>query len=194
MKSDCVSFTINGKCSGCGQCCTELIPLTYNEVKLIRAYVKEKQIQPYSDVYFNYKGKESVNLMCPFRDFDKRICKIYEVKPKICRVFKCDQDEHTIVSNKKAAHNRAKYNKCKSEREAITNVYSTRELIYGDSLDTIRILIGNLVRMKKPVFTEGVIKLLKNFGREDIATEELVDKAIKEYNNHDKKARGVDNE
>ena len=48
----CTNYCIKGSCSSCGNCCTELLPLTISEVKLIKAYVKEKGIKPYSDVFF----------------------------------------------------------------------------------------------------------------------------------------------
>ena len=63
-----------------------------------------------------------------------------------------------------------------------------RELIYGDVCDTIRILVGDLVRLERPVFTQGVINILNAFGREDIAKTDLVDKVIDEYKYHDKVA------
>ena len=194
MATSCTNYCINGSCSNCGNCCTELIPLTINEVKLIKAYVKEKQIKPYSDIFFKYHDKESTNLMCPFRDFEERKCRIYEVRPKICRVFKCNQDLRTIDTHKEGAHKRANYNKTNSPKKPITKVYSTRELIYGDKLDTIRIIVGNLVRMEKPLFTQGVINILNAFAREDLAVPEMVDKVLKEYKEHDLIARGEDNE
>ena len=182
----CTNYCIKGSCSSCGNCCTELLPLTISEVKLIKAYVKEKGIKPYSDVFFKYEGRESTNLMCPFRDFETKKCRIYEVRPKICRLFKCNQDDRTIETHKEAAHKRANYNKTTSPKKPITKVYSMRELIYGDVCDTIRILVGDLVRLNRPVFTQGVINILNAFGREDIAKAELVDKVIDEYKYHDK--------
>lgn len=181
MAEVCTNYCNKGKCSSCGNCCTELLPLTIDEVKLIKAYVKEKHIEPYSNIFFIYEGKESTNLMCPFRDFDEKKCRIYEVRPKICRLFKCDQDLRTVDTHKLNCHKRAQYNKSKSIKEPITKVYSTRELIYGDELDTIRILIGNLARMEKPVFTEGVIEILKTFKRDDLAIKDKVDRVIEEY-------------
>ena len=175
------NYCIKGQCSNCGSCCTELIPLTNDEVKLIRAYVKEKNIKQYSKIFFEHEGKISVNLMCPFRDFENKKCRIYEVRPKICRLFKCNQDINTINAHKNNCHRRAQYNKSKSYKEPITKVYSSRELIYGDKLDTIRILIGNLIRTDKPIFTEGVIEILKVFKREDLAVKEDIDKVIEEY-------------
>ena len=33
--------TCNGKCSNCGQCCSDLLPLSEREVRDIKAYMKE---------------------------------------------------------------------------------------------------------------------------------------------------------
>lgn len=193
MSTSCTNYCINGSCSNCGNCCTELLPLTNEEVKLIKAYVKEKHIKPYSDIFFRYNDKESTNLMCPFRDFEEKKCRIYEVRPKICRLFKCNQDMRLVNAHKENAHKKAQYNKSRSPKKPITKVYSTRELIYGDSLDTIRILVGNVARMNKPVFTEGVINLLNAFERQDIAIPELVDKVLDEYKEHNRIANEEEN-
>lgn len=183
-----------GKCSNCGECCTEMLPLTLSEVRLIKAYVKEKNIKPYSDIFFLYENKLSCNMMCPFRDFTEKKCRIYEVRPKICRLFKCNQDANTIESHKLAAHKRANYNKCVNPRKHVTKAYSTRELIYGDKIDTIRVIVGNLARMNKPIFTEGVINLLKAFDREDLCDVDLVNKVLDEYEYMTKLAEGGNDE
>jgi len=185
----CTNYCIKGSCSSCGNCCTELLPLTISEVKLIKAYVKEKGIKPYSEIFFKYEGRESTNLMCPFRDFETKKCRIYEVRPKICRLFKCNQDNRTIEVHKNNCHIRANYNKLRSHKPHIIGVYSTRELIYGDELDTIRIIVGELIRMNKPISTKGVMNVLKEFERKDLAVPEKVDKVLEEYKYHDVLAR-----
>ena len=55
----CTNYCIKGSCSSCGNCCTELLPLTISEVKLIKAYVKEKGIKPYSEIFFKVKPDSS---------------------------------------------------------------------------------------------------------------------------------------
>ena len=52
----CTNYCIKGSCSSCGNCCTELLPLTISEVKLIKAYVKEKGIKPNGSTKKNTKG------------------------------------------------------------------------------------------------------------------------------------------
>lgn len=189
MEEHCINYCVKGNCSNCGNCCTELIPLTITEVKLIKAYVKEKNIKPYSDVFFKYENKHSTNLMCPFRDFDNKKCKIYEVRPKICRLFKCNKSLKEIETHKNKAHNKANYNKCKNKNEPIYKVYSMRELIYEDKLDTLRIIVGNVLRVNKPINVESIEILMKNFGREDF-TKDDINRVINEYKYYDNLARG----
>jgi Fe-S-cluster containining protein len=40
------------------------------------------------------------DLTCPFRDNEKRICMIYEIRPQICRDFKCDKPQKKIDETK----------------------------------------------------------------------------------------------
>lgn len=181
-KNKCINYCIDGRCSNCGNCCTEMIPLTVSEVKLIKAYVKEKHIEPDYEV-FSDKG---INLLCPFRDMENHKCKIYEVRPKICRVFKCNQDERTINVHKNSAHLRANYNKFKKGN--LYKLYTTRELIYGNPKDTIRCFLGTILKDEllkeeysavSSIDCNAVYNILKNFGREEI-TKEMIYEVIEE--------------
>lgn len=83
-------FTVNGKCSGCGECCSNLLPLTDKEIEAIRRYIQKHKIKenikqfPLADV--------SLDMTCPFRNNEKRICEIYAVRPAICRVYMCNKE------------------------------------------------------------------------------------------------------
>jgi Fe-S-cluster containining protein len=188
------NYCKNGNCSGCGNCCTELIPLTITEVNLIKAYIKEKGVKPYSEVFFDYNGKPSANLMCPFRDFDKQVCKIYPVRPKICRVFKCNQDLITVEKHKDSCHKKANYNKTASRKKRLTKVYSTRELIYGDKLDTLRLIIGNILRDTQRITVEEVMNMMTDFQREDLADRDLIKKVIEEYKEFESRSISMEDE
>ena len=39
-------FTDNGKCSNCGSCCTCNLPLTEQEIVIIKRYIKQHNIKP----------------------------------------------------------------------------------------------------------------------------------------------------
>jgi Fe-S-cluster containining protein len=97
----------NGVCSNCGECCTDIIPLTKNEVKNIRAYIKKHNIKERV-----YMDDTTFDFRCPFyiKDSDKH-CAIYPVRPLICQKFKCNQDKSVIASNKELLSMRADYNK-----------------------------------------------------------------------------------
>lgn len=75
-----------GNCSRCGNCCSAMIPLTKKEEKIIRKYIHENKIEPEF-----FQDEEKMNLQCCFYDRTNKKCKIYEVRPNICKTFKCDR-------------------------------------------------------------------------------------------------------
>ena len=89
MQAPSTDFTIDGKCSCCGECCSNLLPLTQNEIKVIHKYIKkhrikeQKKILPTSEVAFD--------MTCPFRNNDKKICNIYKIRPLICKLYQCNR-------------------------------------------------------------------------------------------------------
>ena len=83
-------FTVNGKCSNCGQCCSNCLPLSEAEIKKIKAYVKQHKIKEQ-----RHNVAVGVDMTCPFRDEANRKCLIYEIRPAICREFVCN---HTQIN------------------------------------------------------------------------------------------------
>lgn len=84
-----IDHTANGKCSCCGSCCGRFLPLTRREIKTIHRYVKQHHIQAY--VAKLPVAKNHMDFNCPFCDLaagDKK-CRIYEVRPEICRGYLC---------------------------------------------------------------------------------------------------------
>lgn len=84
------NLTQNGKCTGCGNCCSNLLPMTDEEIEVIRKYIKRFHIK---EQKINLPLAEPMlDLMCPFLDNSKKCekCTIYEVRPHICRQFSCD--------------------------------------------------------------------------------------------------------
>ena len=75
-----------GNCSRCGNCCAAMIPLTREEEETIRKYIHENKIEP---EYF--QDEKNINLQCCFYDRKNKKCKIYDVRPNICRSFKCNR-------------------------------------------------------------------------------------------------------
>lgn len=85
MEQGCYNFTKNGKCSKCGNCCSALLPLKSSEIAALRRLIKKRGIKPHEQP----KVVVAVDLTCPFLT-DDNLCSIYDERPFICRVFKCD--------------------------------------------------------------------------------------------------------
>ena len=84
-------FTENGKCSQCGACCSNILPMTDKEIETIRRYIKRHGTK--EQKHFLPLANPAIDLTCPFLDSTKKTekCTIYEVRPAICRYFKCDE-------------------------------------------------------------------------------------------------------
>ena len=115
MEDNIYNFTKDGKCSGCGNCCSNLLPMSRKEIDAIRKYIKKHGIKE-SRHLFPLK-EQAFDLTCPFRSNDKGICTIYEVRPEICKQFICD-------SEKRAKHNRALLKQTR-------NIVDVRETFFG---------------------------------------------------------------
>lgn len=76
-------YTINGKCSNCGECCADLLPLTKKDVKRIRQYIKRHNIKP-------RVAQADIDMICPFLNMSNK-CMVYPVRPLICKLFKSDR-------------------------------------------------------------------------------------------------------
>lgn len=95
MEHGVYNMTCNGKCTGCGNCCSNLLPMTDKEIEVIRRYIKkhgikeQKHIIPFANAV--------LDLTCPFLDTgkSKEKCVIYPVKPLICTAFLCSNPHAT---------------------------------------------------------------------------------------------------
>lgn len=77
-----VDCSINGKCSKCGECCSNFLPVSQSEVNKIQKYVIENKIRPQKQMLVMRN-----TLTCPY--FNGKKCLIYEVRPLICKEFYC---------------------------------------------------------------------------------------------------------
>lgn len=59
-------FTNNGKCFNCGNCCSNLLPMSEKEVKVIKAYIKTHNIKEQ-----RHNAMQGADMTCPFRDEKK---------------------------------------------------------------------------------------------------------------------------
>ena len=123
-------FTINGKCSQCGQCCSNLLPLSDKEIARIKAYIMKHGIKEQ-----RHNALMTVDMTCPFRDERNKKCLIYDIRPKICRVFQCNQERDEIVANKMRMH-------------GVNNVVLMRNEFFGNTED-LDFVIGEVVGVKE---------------------------------------------
>ena len=95
------NFTINGRCSECGSCCSRYLALNNKEINTIREYIKRHNIKQQKHALFVHKDP-LFDATCPFLDDTRKDhkCLIYPVRPLICREFKCDK-WHEIDTNSK---------------------------------------------------------------------------------------------
>lgn len=100
MEHGVYDFTKDGKCVGCGQCCSSILPLSSSEIKEIRRYIKKHHIK--EQKHCVPLVNPAVDLTCPFLMDSKKKdkCAIYPVRPKICRVFQCNQPPSKVKTNK----------------------------------------------------------------------------------------------
>ncbi len=75
-------FSCNGQCSKCGECCTNFLPISQNEMADIIEYVINNNIKPQKHILVMQN-----RLTCPY--YDGKKCVIYEVRPLICKGFYC---------------------------------------------------------------------------------------------------------
>lgn len=154
-----------GNCSRCGNCCAALLPITRKEEKRIREYIKINKIEPEF-----FKNGKDMNLQCCFYDRKNKVCKIYEVKPSICRSFKCNRNIQDLEKEKVEAHKRAYWNKIVDDK--ISNLTDMRLLFYGDPRSLVANLIYEVTNgtmgLDEKQF-KFLIKYLKEYGQEELA-------------------------
>jgi len=94
MENGTYNFCKNGECSCCGQCCSNYLPLTQEEIKQIKYYIKKHGIKAQNHLI---PTTAMADLTCPFLDNSKeKKCTIYEVRPRVCRDFICDPKQRLI--------------------------------------------------------------------------------------------------
>lgn len=96
MENGVYNFTKDGKCIGCGNCCSNLLPVSETEMRRIFSYIKKNHIK--EQKHFAPVAKQMVDLTCPFLDANKKSdkCTIYPVRPAICRCFICSEPKGAI--------------------------------------------------------------------------------------------------
>ncbi len=90
-----IDFTVNGKCSQCGACCSDILPIRKDEIEKIKEYIKKHKIKEQ-----RHNAMLGADMTCPFRNESHRKCLIYEVRPWICRQFMCNHTMKDIMKAK----------------------------------------------------------------------------------------------
>jgi Fe-S-cluster containining protein len=143
---------VDNKCSRCGSCCGLFIPVTKKEIKIIREYVKEKNIRPESRINGN-----TIELRCPFLNLKEHKCNIYEVRPFVCRDFKCNRKDWK------------KYRNLYMKRSGKYNQYTMDELIYDDITLQVMFIVELLkIKLGDKITYEDLKLGFKLFNREDL--------------------------
>lgn len=95
--------TINGKCSSCGECCSNWLPLAENEINQIKNYIKKHKIKEYKRIFPTSEATQDGK--CPFRNDSKKICEIYAIRPMICKSYQCNKTPNVYEARKLADRN-----------------------------------------------------------------------------------------
>ena len=82
-------FTKDGKCSCCGECCTNILPMSDAEIRAVRAFVRRFHIR--EELHRPPVVGDIIDMSCPFRNNRERKCNIYPARPAICRDFQCNK-------------------------------------------------------------------------------------------------------
>lgn len=115
---DCYSnHCVDGKCSHCGECCADLLPLTPGELEIIKRYVKKHKVKEHRQAPFY--DRNATDPTCPFRNQQTQRCDIYSARPLICRHFICSKTLMDARNDRDLIHSSRK-------------VYSLRYEIFGN--------------------------------------------------------------
>lgn len=112
------NIAVDGRCQNCGECCTEILPLTQKELKRLKRYAKEHGLKEHFEASL-FERKTTLDFTCPFRDSFNKRCEVYPARPEICRSFICSRTQEAAIKNLERV--------TKGRKE-----YSLRSEIFGD--------------------------------------------------------------
>ena len=100
FKNGTCNFTDDGKCIQCGECCSNYLPMTEREIRIIKAYIKKNGIRPHSHI--TPTRFPTLDFTCPFLNGqkEKEKCDIYKVRPLVCQEFICDPEKRKPLTTK----------------------------------------------------------------------------------------------
>lgn len=121
FKAEHHDYTENGECSNCGACCSNLLPLTKKEIRTIAQYIAKHNIQPINHVPVTLTEK-TLDGICPFRDDINEKCIIYDARPLICKIYRCNKSVKDIQCEATQ----------KLKQKTKARPYDVRSTFYGD--------------------------------------------------------------
>ena len=145
----------NGKCSNCGNCCIPWLPLTNEEIKVIKDYISKHNIKP-----IPLQEGNNYYLDCCFHDRKNKRCTIYPVRPEVCRNFICS------ASNKKIKKDRYYYDKRADVNGVHLDKFTTMDLLFYDDPSCF---LHFLVYKFKPKDINELKFLCRKFGQSELA-------------------------
>lgn len=173
-KYDCKDCTKNNQCSNCGQCCMPILPITLEEYKIIKKYIATHHIEKESIID---KEHEAIYVDCPFHDRKNKKCKIYPVRPEVCKNFLCNHSMKHIDKDRRYYDNRADINGKHIDRFVPFDL-----LFYGDP--TLALFYAKdimedtqLIKNEK-VFIDILCRLAKGFSNDEIPNTREIAEAI----------------
>lgn len=107
----------NGKCSNCGRCCSDLLPMTRDELQRLKDYAKRHHLIEHRERPFF--DPNAIDMSCPFRNNETRRCDVYPVRPQICRQFLCSKPKEQSFA-------------ARDELHKTRSVYSLRSQVFGN--------------------------------------------------------------
>lgn len=136
-------YTVDGKCSNCGGCCANIIPLTEPEFNKLRRIVAEGDMKPitiadHPDFEWPDDGQPLYDMTCPFMEYGEHgmKCRIYKQRPKVCKLYLCNKSkEEWIKLLKSYPHYYANIVKVNLREHVFQDAYKTdnpkRRSYYG---------------------------------------------------------------
>lgn len=87
-----IDFSVNKRCINCNACCTVNLPLFDDEFEKLKSIIMENEINIIESLRKIQKSGKYY-LMCPFSDLETKKCQIYNDRPTVCRIYRCNQKE-----------------------------------------------------------------------------------------------------
>jgi Fe-S-cluster containining protein len=90
LKKECGAgrdYTKGGECAGCGECCSNFLPLARQEIRRIHALIRLRGLK--ENTRATCAHAHAYDATCPFLTKKNR-CEIYAERPQVCRLFRCD--------------------------------------------------------------------------------------------------------